>query len=155
MTSERRGRIRLITAHPDRDARRAVRDALAGQRDLVVAADARNHVEVLELSGFYKPELVLIDEALPPRGGLAAAVQIAASGRSSTILLSEDPDDPVSGAAALRAGVRGIVAVDSPPAQLVDALRAVAAGEVAITRRLTLTSSSSCGRTLQRAACAR
>lgn len=138
MTNERRGRIRLITAHPDRDARRAVRDALAGQRDLVVAADARNHVEVLELSGFYKPELVLIDEALPPRGGLAAAVQIAASGRSSTILLSEDPDDPVSGAAALRAGVRGIVAVDSPPAQLVDALRAVAAGEVAITRRLTL-----------------
>jgi DNA-binding NarL/FixJ family response regulator len=135
---QRLGRIRVITAHPEPGARRAVRDALAGERDIVVAADARNHVEVLELSAYYKPELVLIDRGLPPAGGLAAAAQIAAAGRSSAILLSDDPDDPVSGVPALRAGVRGIVALDAPPAQLADALRAVAAGQVAISRRLTL-----------------
>jgi len=71
-------RLRVIIADPDPLARRAIRDALVLEPGFVVSAEAKDGVEVVELAVHYRPELVLMELALPLLDGTAACAQIVA-----------------------------------------------------------------------------
>ena len=129
-------RLRVVVAAADPAQRRAVRDALAGSRGIVVAADAREEVETLELTRWYRPELVLVDLALPPRGPVVA--KILAVAPCAVVVLAPDRDDGPAGIRALRAGARGFVSLPHDADTLAASLRAVADGEVAISPRLVM-----------------
>lgn len=124
-----RDRIRVIVAHADPAGRRAVRDALAGEPGIVVAASAAGAVDALELARHYRPEVVLIDAHLRSRRGPALA-KIAAAGGWATVALCREGDDHQTGLAALRAGADGVVGADLDG--LADAVRDAAAGEAAL-----------------------
>jgi len=116
---------------------------LAAQADIVVVGDVANGAEAVSVSRQLDPDVVLMDVRMPVMDGLTATERILAGPPGVRlprvlILTTFDLDDYVFGA--LRAGASGFVLKDAPAAELVRAVRVVAAGEAllapSITRRL-------------------
>jgi DNA-binding NarL/FixJ family response regulator len=120
--------------------RMAFRMVIESQSDLSVAGDAANGVEAVAAVLELRPDVVLMDVRMPDMDGVEATRQIVASGSESriVILTTFDLDEYVY--AALRAGASGFLLKDTPPAELLSAIRAVAGGDAvvapSITRRL-------------------
>lgn len=110
--------------------------------DLTVVGEAANGVEAVEAVRTHRPDVVLLDVRMPVMDGLEATrriTQIVPAGDTRVLVVTTfDRDDYVF--EALRAGASGFLLKDTPPEQLVDAIRVVATGEAllapTITRRL-------------------
>jgi len=107
-----------------------------------VVGEAANGAEAVAVAGAVKPDVILMDVRMPVLNGIEATRQITASPQSAgvrvIILTTFDLDEYVF--AALRAGASGFLLKDTLPADLLTAIRIVAAGEAllapSITRRL-------------------
>ena len=88
------------------------------------------------MARWYRPEVVLVDLALPParRGD----PEILAVAPCAVVVLAPDRDDGPAGLRALRAGARGFVSLPRDADTLAASLHAVADGEVAISARLVM-----------------
>jgi DNA-binding NarL/FixJ family response regulator len=110
--------------------------------DLTVVGEAANGAEAVRAVRTLRPDVVVIDVRMPVMDGLEATrriVQLAAGGPTRVLVVTTfDHDEYVF--EALRAGASGFILKDSPPEQLLEAIRVVAAGEAllapTITRRL-------------------
>ncbi|MEU8783960.1 response regulator transcription factor [Streptomyces sp. NPDC048637] len=117
---------------------------LAAQSDIDVVGDAPDGVQGVALSRRTHPDVVLMDVRMPEMDGLEAARQlleppVGVTHRPKVLMLTTfDVDDYVY--EALRAGASGFLLKDAPPADLIAAVRVVAAGEAllapSVTRRL-------------------
>ncbi|ARH91045.1 MULTISPECIES: response regulator [Streptomyces] len=117
---------------------------LAAQSDIDVVGDAPDGLQGVALSRRTHPDVVLMDVRMPEMDGLEAARQlldppIGVVHRPKVLMLTTfDVDDYVY--EALRAGASGFLLKDAPPADLISAVRVVAAGEAllapSVTRRL-------------------
>lgn len=131
-------RVRVVIADGDPLARRVVRDALQRQPDIVVVADARDGVEAEELTCHYRPDVLLMETALPRMDGIASMQQILErTPEARVVLFSIAPDDDLA-LRALRAGAAGFLTKDIDQVALARALRGVARGEAAISRRIAM-----------------
>ena len=107
-----------------------------------VVGEAANGAEAVAVARAAKPDVVLMDVRMPVLDGIEATRQITASpqlaGVRVIILTTFDLDEYVF--AALRAGASGFLLKDTLPADLLTAIRVVAAGEAllapSVTRRL-------------------
>jgi DNA-binding NarL/FixJ family response regulator len=105
-----------------------------------VAGEAADGAQAVEIAARERPDVVLMDVRMPVMDGLEATRQITASPDAPkvVILTTFDLDDYVY--EALRAGASGFLLKDSPRADLVAAIRVVAAGDAllapSVTRRL-------------------
>ncbi|MFD7508069.1 response regulator [Streptomyces sp. NPDC059853] len=117
---------------------------LAAQSDIDVVGEAVNGAEGVELSRRAHPDVVLMDVRMPVMDGLEAARRLldpppGVLHRPRVLMLTTfDVDDYVY--EALRAGASGFLLKDAPPADLIAAVRVVAAGDAllapSVTRRL-------------------
>ena len=113
---------------------------LAGADDIEIVGEAADGSEVANAVIEHKPDVVLMDIRMPTMDGLAATELLRAQdGAPEVIVLTTfEADDYVL--RALRAGAGGFLLKDTPPAEIVRAVRTVAAGEPmlspTITRRL-------------------
>ncbi|GAA0379956.1 response regulator transcription factor [Micromonospora fiedleri] len=116
---------------------------LSAQEDMVVLADAADGEQAVAAARRYDPDVVLMDIRMPTMDGLTATRRIleVPPGRHRPrvlILTTFDLDDYVF--EALRAGASGFLLKDAPAADLVHAVRVVAAGDAllapSVTRRL-------------------
>ncbi len=116
---------------------------LAAQPDLLVVGQAADGADAVRLSQQLQPDIVLMDVRMPVLDGLAATRQIlrgtAHDSRPRVLVLTTfDLDDYVY--EALRAGASGFLLKDATAAELVQAVRIVAAGDAllapSVTRRL-------------------
>jgi DNA-binding NarL/FixJ family response regulator len=113
---------------------------LAGAEDLRIVAEADDGDKVGALVAEHTPDVVLMDIRMPRMDGLAATEQIRGrDGAPEIIILTTfDADEHV--VRALRAGAGGFLLKDTPPAEIINAIRRVAAGEPilspSVTRRL-------------------
>jgi DNA-binding NarL/FixJ family response regulator len=113
---------------------------LGGAPDLRVVGEAGDGTQVLPMVDRHAPDVVLMDIRMPAMDGLAAteALRARRSAPEVIILTTFDADEHVL--RALRAGAAGFVLKDTPPAEIVDAVRRVAQGlpvlSPAVTRRL-------------------
>ncbi|GAA3395674.1 response regulator transcription factor [Cryptosporangium minutisporangium] len=107
---------------------------------LTVVGEAGDGREAVALAARLHPDVVLMDVRMPELDGVAATRRICAEvpGVHVLILTTFDLDEYVYGA--LRAGASGFLLKDAPPADLLAAIRVVAAGDAllapGITRRL-------------------
>src|SRR3954454_15240318 len=132
--------IRVLLADDDALVRSALSMMLAGTEDIRVVAEVADGAEVAAAVDAYRPDLVLMDIRMPRMDGLAATEQLRAreDAPAVIVLTTFDADDMVL--RALRAGAGGFLLKDTPPPEILKAVRLVAAGEAmlspTVTRRL-------------------
>ncbi len=115
---------------------------IAATQGLSVVGEAENGAEAVEVARRARPDVMLMDVRMPLLNGIEATRQITSgsetAGTRVIILTTFDLDEYVF--AALRAGASGFLLKDTWPADLLTAIRVVAAGEAllapSVTRRL-------------------
>jgi DNA-binding NarL/FixJ family response regulator len=133
--------IRVLIADDQAMVREGFGALLAAQPDIAVVGAAGNGVEAVESVRHLAPDIVLMDIRMPVLDGLEATRRLL-RGRADApkviMLTTFDLDDYVY--EALRAGASGFLLKDAPAAELVHAVRVVAAGDAllapSVTRRL-------------------
>ena len=132
--------IRVLIADDQALVRAGFRVLIDSAADLEVVGEARDGAEAIALARSLQADVVLMDVRMPVLDGLAATRELAGDegGPRIIILTTFDIDEYVF--EALRAGASGFLLKDTEPAELLAAVRVVAAGEAllapSVTRRL-------------------
>jgi len=129
--------LRVIVADDDPLARRVVRDALEAG-GIIVIAEAANGREAVELSLYYKPDVVLMDLVMPEVDGIQATRRILEREPDVEVVILTSSDDDEVGIVGLRAGASGFLNKRAGVDALPRALRGAVAGEAVVSRRLTM-----------------
>jgi len=122
-------RIRILLADDHAVVRRGFQMILAEQSDMEIVGEAGNGREALELAAKLKPDVVVMDVAMPELNGIEATRRMADNAPHARVLALSMHKDSVYVREILRAGARGYLLKDSVAADLVSAVRAIAAGE--------------------------
>ncbi|MGE5644675.1 MAG: response regulator [Acidobacteriota bacterium] len=122
-------KIRILLADDHAMVRQGFRMILAAQPDMEIAGEAGNGREAVELAMELKPDVVVMDVAMPELNGIEATRRIAASLPRTRVLALSMYKDSVYVREILRAGARGFLLKDAIDRDLLAAVRAVAAGE--------------------------
>ncbi len=105
---------------------------VADEADISVVGIAKTAAEALQLVDDSKPNVALVDYAMPDRDGVEVASAIkAAHADVMVVMLTGAADDTVL-LAAIEAGCSGFLTKDRAAGEIVDAVRAAAAGEALI-----------------------
>ncbi|MCX4786623.1 MULTISPECIES: response regulator transcription factor [unclassified Streptomyces] len=123
--------IRVLLADDQTLVRAAFAMLVESDPDMEVVGQAGNGLEAVELTRAHRPDLVVMDIRMPDLDGIGATRLIAAdeslAGVKVLVLTTYDTDEHV--VEALRAGASGFLVKDTRPAELLAAIRTVAAGE--------------------------
>ena len=140
-SSENRGGppLRVLLVDDDPLVRAGLRVILSSADDLVVVGEAADGAQAVAVASADRPEVVLMDIRMPGVDGITATERICAlPGPPKVIVLTTfHLDEYVFGA--LRAGASGFLLKDTPPADIVHAVRLVAAGEAMLSPAVTRT----------------
>jgi DNA-binding NarL/FixJ family response regulator len=132
--------IRVLVADDQPLVRSGFRMVLDERPDIELAGEAEDGLDAIRLARELDPDVILMDVRMPDLDGVEATRRLVAAGARARILVltTFDLDEYVY--AAVRAGASGFLLKDVKPAELVDAIRVVAAGNSlfgpAATRRL-------------------
>jgi DNA-binding NarL/FixJ family response regulator len=132
--------IRVLIVDDDALVRAGLAMLLAGAEGIEVVGEAVDGSEVADAVAEHRPDIVLMDIRMPGMDGLAATELVRAQSAAPEVIVltTFEVDDYV--VRALRAGASGFLLKDTPPGDIVHAVRAVAEGEpmlsAAVTRRL-------------------
>lgn len=122
--------IRILLADDHPLFRAGVAHSLNGDPELTVVAEAASADEALELARRHRPDVALLDVAMPePGAGIVAAAHIAAELPQTRIMMLTVVEDPDSLFAALKAGAHGYVLKGISAVELRDIVHRLAAGE--------------------------
>jgi DNA-binding NarL/FixJ family response regulator len=122
-------RVRVLLVDDDPLVRAGLQLMLGGMPDIEVVGEAADGAEVTGLVERHAPDVVLMDIRMPTVDGLAATEELRRRERAPevVVLTTFNADEHVL--RALRAGAAGFVLKDTPPTEIVSAVRRVAAGE--------------------------
>ena len=122
-------RMRLLIADDHGIVRGGLRLLLDRQPDMEVVAEAADGVEAVALALRERPDICVLDVAMPRMTGLQATVEIRAHAPEISVLVLSMHDDERYLYEALQAGAAGYVLKREADTVLVEAVRAVARGE--------------------------
>ena len=129
-------RIRVLVADDQPLMRAGFRAVLEATGSIEVVAEAGDGEEAIRAADAHRPDVVLMDIRMPGTDGIEATRRMPH--RRVLVLTTFGLDEYI--VEALRAGASGFLTKDAPAAELVAAVRAVAAGDAvlspAVTRRL-------------------
>ncbi len=110
---------------------------LGAHSDIDVIGEAADGAAAVAEAAALRPDVVLMDVRMPVVDGVAATTQIVQAGHGSRVLVMTtfDLDDHVL--QALRAGASGFLLKDTPPEDLVSAIRSVAVGDAVVSPKVT------------------
>jgi DNA-binding NarL/FixJ family response regulator len=131
--------IRVVVADDQALVRVGFCGIISATPGFVVVGEAGNGAEAVEAARRARPDVILMDVRMPVMNGIEATRQITQSTDVRALILTTfDLDEYVF--AALRAGASGFLLKDTLPADLLTAIRVVAAGDAllapSVTRRL-------------------
>ena len=122
-------RIRILLADDHAVVRHGFKMILGAQPDMEIVGEAGNGREAVELAADLRPDVVVMDVAMPELNGIEATRRLTAANPHARVLALSMHKDSVYVREILRAGARGYLLKDSGPADLVAAVRAIASGE--------------------------
>jgi two-component system invasion response regulator UvrY len=121
--------IKILIADDHAIVREGLKQILSESPDLVVVAEASTGQEVLEKIGKNDLDLVVLDIAMPGRGGLDILKEIKSQRpRLSVLMLSMYPEEQYA-VRVLKSGASGYLTKESAPAELVKAIRQISQGK--------------------------
>lgn len=133
--------IRVLVVDDQAMVRAGFAAILASQDGIEVLGQAADGAEAVELARRLRPDVVLMDVRMPVMNGIDATRELVHPRRGDPhrplvlVLTTFDADEYVYDA--LDAGASGFLLKDAPPADLVQAVRVVAAGEALLSPRVT------------------
>ncbi|MEJ2860383.1 response regulator transcription factor [Actinomycetospora flava] len=131
---------RVLVVDDDALVRSGLRLMLGEAEDIVIVAEAADGDEVPAAVVEHRPDVVLMDLRMPRVDGVRATAELLAGHDPPAVLVLTTFDSDQDVLAALRAGATGYLVKDTPPADIEDAIRRVAAGGTSlspsVTRRL-------------------
>jgi len=121
--------IKILIADDHAVVREGTRQILEKEADLEVVAEAGDGEEAVRLAGSVKPDVAIIDIAMPKLDGIEATKQIKALYPTMAVLILTAYDDDQFVFSLLEAGAAGYLLKSVRGSELVDAVRAVYNGE--------------------------
>jgi DNA-binding NarL/FixJ family response regulator len=120
--------IRVVLVDDEALVRTGLRLILGGDRSIEIVGEAADGIDAAGVVGRTTPDVVLMDIRMPRQNGLDATQSLLAQQPDLKIIVltTFDTDDMVL--SALRFGASGFLLKDTPPQELVDAVRQVAEG---------------------------
>jgi NarL family two-component system response regulator LiaR len=123
------GKIRVLLADDHALVRQGTRELLEREGDIAVVAEAGDGEEAVQLASSHRPDVVLMDVAMPKVNGIEATRRIKQDYPTIAVLVLSAYDDDQYVFALLEAGAAGYVLKDVHASELVKAVRAVHSGE--------------------------
>jgi DNA-binding NarL/FixJ family response regulator len=129
--------ISVLLADDQPLLRRGFRMILEAEPDLTVTAEAGDGAEAVDMTRRHAPDVVLMDIRMPGTDGIEATRRITVAHPDVRVLVLTTFDLDEYAFGALRAGASGFLLKDVRPAELVAAIRTVAAGDAVVSPRVT------------------
>ena len=128
--------IRVLVIDDHAIVRRGLKQILTDTRDIVVAGEAESGSQALKLARCEAFDVLLLDISLPDRNGIEVLKQIKKEQPKLAVLMLSMHAEQEFAVRALKAGASGYLTKKSAPAQLITAIRSVAAGRKYVTPAL-------------------
>ncbi|MFD4355176.1 response regulator [Nocardia sp. NPDC058518] len=117
--------------------RMGLKMVLGAHPDIEVIGEAGNGDEAVRRASELRPDVVLMDVRMPVVDGVTATARIVAAGEGVRVLVMTTFDLDEHALGALRAGASGFLLKDTPPEDLISAIRSVAAGDAVVSPKVT------------------
>ena len=129
----------ILSVDDDALVRAGLRMVLSAAQDLQVVGEAADGAAAVAAVGEHRPDVVLMDIRMPEMDGITAtaALRRLDAPPKVIVLTTFQADEQVM--SALRAGAAGFLLKDTPPAEIVSAVRLVASGEAMLSPSVTRT----------------
>lgn len=121
--------IRVLLVDDHAVVRMGFRLLLQSQTDMSVVAEAESGEMAYQRYSELRPDVVVMDLAMPGMGGIEALRRILARDPNARVLTLSAQDDPMHARRALRAGALGFLSKRGAPEALLEAVSAIAAGQ--------------------------
>ena len=121
--------IRVLLVDDHAVVRTGFRLLLQSQTDMVVVAEAESGEAACQRYSDLRPDVVVMDLAMPGMGGIEALRRILARDPDARVLTLSAQDDPMHARRALREGALGFLSKRGAPEALLEAVSAIAAGQ--------------------------
>jgi two-component system response regulator NreC len=128
--------IRILLADDHAVVRDGVRALLEKQPDMAVVAEAGDGREAALMAEEHRPDVVVMDIAMPNLNGIDATRRILASHPQTGVVILSMHQDESYVLRSLKAGAKGYLLKDSLRSDILDAIRAVAQGRSFLTRKI-------------------
>jgi DNA-binding NarL/FixJ family response regulator len=131
------GSLRVLVVDDHEIVRRGIRALLEASSDVDIVGEAASGTEAIPQARKLKPDLVLLDIAMPDLNGLEAIPKILKVQPKARILVLTMDDSGKTASDVMAAGAGGLVLKSDAPADLLHAIEAVSNGQPFISPRVT------------------
>ncbi|MFI1166265.1 response regulator [Streptomyces sp. NPDC020801] len=129
--------IRVLLADDHELIRRGVRLILRHADGIEVVGEAANGTEAVRVAAEHRPDVVLLDIRMPVLDGFAAVESLVTLAPAPKVVMLTTFGDEENVVRALRAGATGFLLKDEGPRELINAVRAAAAGDAVLSPGVT------------------
>lgn len=135
------GRLRIMIADDHVVVREGLKLVIEGQKDMIVVSEASDGASAIQQAQDLKPDVVIMDISMPGMNGLVATRTLKRLLPQSVIVTLTRHGDDAYLQELMRAGASAYVLKQSPPVELITAIRTCASGgqylDSALTARVT------------------
>lgn len=146
-------KIRVMLVDDHAVVRVGFRMLLSASPDIEVAAEADSGELAYQRYAEVKPDVVVMDLSMPGMGGIEAVRRLLTRDKAARVLVLSAHEDTVHPKRVLKAGALGYLSKRTAPEELIEAVRAIAAGRIyldaEVARKLAVQDLSGAGGTVE------
>ncbi len=131
--------VRVLLVDDDALVRAGLRIILSAADDLEVVGEADDGTRAVAAVREHRPDVVLMDIRMAEMDGIAATAALRRLDAPPQVIVLTTFQADAQVMSALRAGASGFLVKDTPPAEIINAIRVVASGEAIISPSVTRT----------------